>query len=80
MSVETITPTVSWQQVSAVACVCTITRRGEGYLIFNESGSDEGELHLSPNVGDQIRQDETKPTWVKTTDAGWEVRVDRRGD
>ena len=80
MSVETITPTVSWQQVSVVACVSTITRRGDGYLIFNEAGSDADALHLSPNVGDQIRQDETKPTWIKTTGTGWEVRVDRSGD
>jgi hypothetical protein len=83
MTVSTVDVTDTWQQIATGVCTITIISTGNKRLLFNEIASDTGLYPTSPQgIEAQYRQDENKPTFVRSTSDGdevWSIRVDEAG-
>lgn len=76
MSRATINVTQSWQLISSGAVTITVTKKGAGSLLFNETGTDSNANVTNPSPGDQFGQDEIRDTFVRALGDGYEVLVD----
>jgi hypothetical protein len=80
MTISTVDVTDTWQQIAAGKCTITILTAGDRRLLFNEVASDTDLYPTEPGLAEaQYRQDEIKPTWVRSTasaDQQWSIRVD----
>ena len=76
MARATINVTDTWQQVAVGQAVVTVERAGGKTLLVNEVASDVNASEFSLEKSDQLWQNETLPTFIRSVSPNWILTVD----